>query len=108
MEKEFDELKEFLGDFFSYKKNKITIEMSLDDLGMYGDDKRDFLQSFLQRFNIESSNLDYDKFCELETFNPIKNLFFSKKDDKIIKISINHLVNVIKSKKWHNPNSIND
>ncbi|WP_410221846.1 DUF1493 family protein [Pedobacter sp.] len=98
----FEEVKEFISAFWSYNKNKITIEKSLDDLGMYGDDKKDFLMSFIEKFNIEASDLDYDKFCELEIFNPLKILFFRKNDEKP-KIKIEHLINVVKKKRWFNP-----
>lgn len=101
MEKEFKELKEFLCTFWSYKKGKITVEKSLDDLGMYGDDKREFLMSFIEKFNIEASGLDYDKFCESEIFNPMK-LFSFKKREKI-EINIGHLIDIIKKKKWIDP-----
>lgn len=99
-----EEIKDFVSDFWSYKKDKIKIEKSLDDLGMYGDDKRDFLMSFIHKFNIESSNLDYDKYCEPEVFNPLRFIFFRKEDEQIVEITISHLVEVIKRQKWFDPN----
>ena len=98
-----EELKDFVRDFWSYKKDKIKIEKSLDDLGMYGDDKRDFLICFIHKFNIESSNLDYDKYCEKETFNPLRFLFSKKTDQEKPKITIKHLIEVAEKKVWFDP-----
>jgi hypothetical protein len=104
MENEFLQLREFLSVFWSYNKRKISINNSLDDLGMYGDDKRDFLKSFVRTFNIESANLNYNKFCEPEVFNPFSALIKkNKKDEIILKVSLSHLVNVMKEKKWFDP-----
>jgi len=98
-----EEIKDFVSDFWSYKKDKIKIEKSLDDLGMYGDDKRDFLMSFIHKFNIESSNLDYDKYCEKEVFNPLKLLFYKKINKEVIEITIKHLIKVAEKKVWFDP-----
>lgn len=103
MENVFEELRDFLSDYWSYKKEKITMNKSLDDLGMFGDDKRDFLLSFNERFNIESKDLDLEKYCEPETFNPFRFLFFKKRSDDKIKIKINHLLDVMMKKKWFDP-----
>ena len=61
MEKEF---KIFISDFWSYKIEKIRLESTLDDLGMYADDKKDFLNSLFQKFDIKFNNMEFDKFCE--------------------------------------------
>ena len=103
MEKEFKELRDFLSVFWSYKKDKITINKSLDDLGMYGDDKRDFLKSFVEKFNVNFSDLNYDKFCEPERFNPLKRIFIKSKNEEKTIITIEHLINVIKRKEWFYP-----
>src|SRR5690554_2082530 len=101
---ELDKLKQFFKDEWSVKESKIALEKSLDDLGMYGDDKRDFLKSFFEKFNIESNNINYDKFCEPEVFNPLRFIFFRKEDEQIVEITISHLVEVIKRQKWFDPN----
>ncbi|MPT36670.1 MAG: DUF1493 family protein [Flavobacterium sp.] len=102
MEKEFNELKLFLSEFWSYNITKIKEEYSLDDLGMYGDDKRDFLKAFFEKFDIDSEDMNYEKFCEPEIFNPLSFIFKKMKNEKI-KIPINHLVSVIKKRKWFDP-----
>lgn|SRR5690554_2924335 len=102
---ELDKLKQFFKDEWSVKESKIALEKTLDNLGMYGDDKRDFLISFFKKFNIKSDDINYDKFCEPEIFNPLKLIFFSRrKSEDNIKITIKHLVEVIKIGRWFDPN----
>ena len=99
-----EKLKEFISDFWSYKKDKITSDKSLDDLGMYGDDKKDFLIFFIKKFDIDSINLDYNKYCESETFNPLSFLFIRMKEKNKVKLTIEHLVKVAEKKIWFEPN----
>jgi hypothetical protein len=99
-----DELKFFISEFWSYNIKKITSEKTLDDIGMYGDDKRDFFNAYFKKYKIDCLNFDYDKYCEPENFNPFFLLLNNKNSDKIISVSINHLNKVIEKGEWFEPN----
>ncbi len=103
MVNEFKELSSFLSRFLSYDINKITKEKSLDDFKIYGDDKKEFLEAFFKKFKIQHTTIDYEKYCELEIFNPF-NFFFKKaKNQEIKKITLSHLIEVMKNEKWFDP-----
>lgn len=48
-----DQLKDFISKYWRYKKHKIEDTTTLDKLGMYGDDKYDFLIAMGKEFNVD-------------------------------------------------------
>jgi hypothetical protein len=95
----------FISHFWSYDISKITPEKTLDSIGMYGDDKRDFFNLFFTRFNIKCLNFNYDNYCEPENFNPFRLLFKNKNSNDITTVSIGHLHKVIEKGIWFDSQS---
>ena len=105
MDSEFNQLAVFISDFWSYNINKITKEKSLDNLGMYADDKKEFLMRFFKKFNIQHDNINFEKFCEPEIFNPFFFLGNKEKNKERKMITVNHLFAVMRKKEWFDPSS---
>ena len=103
-----DKVTNFISEYWRIKdKDSIKANKSLSDLGFYGDDKLEFIESFFEYFNIEHSNFDYNKYIEPEKgfFNPfslIKLLFGYREKSPYEEITINDLINSLNNKKWKN------
>jgi len=46
------QIKTFICEYWNYKLDKLKLETTLDDIGMFGDDKYDFIISFCKKFNL--------------------------------------------------------
>ena len=95
----------YISKYWSYDINKLTINKSLDDLGMYGDDKYDFIIDFAKAFNLNINEFPFDKYIEDEgdffgigAF--IKKNIFNKKSRDIKPITISMLLKWVESNKF--------
>lgn len=101
-------LKGFIYEYWSFNKNKIFEKTTLDDLGMFGDDKYDFLIEFSKKFNVDISNIKFELYVEPEPsllmyLDSFMRCFFKKKLTEkynVKKITIEMLVNSIEKGKW--------
>lgn len=99
-----DQLKDFISKYWRYKKHKIEDTTTLDKLGMYGDDKYDFLIAMGKEFNVDMTNFSFDKYVDDEVVDPfgigeaIRKLF-GKKIRKIYPITVQELVDFMNGEK---------
>lgn len=108
MDVNFNLLKDFIGHYLSLKKDKIVAITTLDDLGMFGNDKYDFLIDYSKKFNVDISNLKYDLYIEPEPSlimhldNFSRFLFNKKLTNKydVKTISVEMLVSSMEKGKW--------
>lgn len=66
MEDTFQILQVYISKYWTCSITKIKINTTLDDLGMFGDDKLDFLNDYSREFNVDISGFDFDKYIEPE------------------------------------------
>lgn len=107
MEDTFLILQVYISKYWTCSITNIKANTTLDDLGMFGDDKLDFLNDYSREFNVDISGFDFDKYIEPETDMSYHNdaiyRFFLKKrlTTKFDKetISISMLVDGIKNGK---------
>jgi hypothetical protein len=98
----FDEIQSFVSEFCLIKKEKLTPESTLyRDLGLYGDEAFDFMLDFFNKYEINRTG-----FCFTKYFLPegsVRELFhrlFNRKESKYLTITLQHLLEVAKAKKW--------
>lgn len=60
-------VKEFISSYWHYDIKNITLEKSLDDLGMYGDDKEDFINDFAKHFSLSLENFPFNHYIDDES-----------------------------------------
>lgn len=107
MDDNFKNLVNFISSFWNYKPDKITLDKSLDDLGMFGNDKTDFIYAFSKEFKIDITELKFEDYIEPEPSflmyldSLCQVIFRMKLTHKYDKkpITIRHLVEAIKIKK---------
>ncbi len=56
-------LRDYICEYWSYKKDKIVTKTTLDDLGMFGNDKYNFLRFFFkkkltQKYDVKSISIE--------------------------------------------------
>jgi hypothetical protein len=93
-------VKTFISKYWHYKLDKLKIETTLDDIGMYGDDTYDFIIAFAKEFNLSMENLPFDKYVDDEGWDFIRKLLFGKRLSKIYPISISMLINWVEKGYW--------
>jgi len=98
-----EEVKEFLVNNGLIKKNSFTLDKTLNELGLDGDDALEFMSAYADKFNVDMSNFDYGKHFGPDSgfFNPISFLsfiFFRKIN--LVPISIEKLIIAAKNGKW--------
>lgn len=98
-----EQLKDFISDYWRYKRHKIEDSTTLDKLGMYGDDKYDFLIDMGKEFNVDMTDFLFDKYVDDEADfwgvgEAIRKLF-GKKIRKIYPITIQELVDFMNGEK---------
>ncbi|MGG6230353.1 DUF1493 family protein [Tenacibaculum sp. SDUM215027] len=75
------------------------------EVGIDGLDAEHFFKEFACEFNIDMSSFDFDRYFSDETFSFKKTI---QKNYKYFRVkrqfSFNHLLDVIESKKWFDPN----
>jgi hypothetical protein len=104
----FEKLKDFINIEFLVKKEKIKPHTTLEeDLGITGTDGTDFLEKFLNHFNIKyEENREWQLYFGAEGFGFINfigvyNWLRGKKDNRIhYDLTIEHLVKVIELGYW--------
>ena len=103
-----DKVVNFVSEYWKIRdKNSIKANTSLSNLGFYGDDKLEFIESFFSSFGIDYSDFDYNRYIEPEKgfFNPfslVKLLFGYYEKNIYEEITIEDLTNALNSKKWKN------
>jgi hypothetical protein len=108
MNKNIDLLKDYIFDYWSFKKDKIFEKTTLDDMGMFGNDKYDFLVDFSKKFNVDISNIKFELYVEPEPslimhLDSFMRFFFKRKLTQkydVKDISIEMLVNSMEKGKW--------
>ena len=107
MEDTFQKLQLYISKYSKCSITKIKTKTTLDELGMFGDDKLDFINDYSREFNVDISGFNIDKYIEPEPdmslhIDAIYRFFFNKrfttKFDKEA-ISISMLVDGIKNGK---------
>lgn len=106
-EKSFVIVKKFISDFCVIPDlSTIKPEKTLSELGLYGDDKLEFMQSFFNAFEISSTNFDWKKYIEPEggfisIVGIFKLIFGKSKEKKDFEISVEDLILAFEKKEWH-------
>ena len=95
----------FISEYWSYDINKLTEYKSLDDLGMYGDDKYDFIIDFAKVFDFNIEEFPFDKYVEDESDfwgigSLINKIIFNKKPREIKPITISMLIKWAENGYW--------
>lgn len=105
-ENSFIIVKKFISDFCGISDlDAIKPEKTLSELGLYGDDKLEFMQSFFNDFKIDNTSFDWKKYIEPEGgFISITGIFkflFGKTAKKeSFEISVEDLIVSFEKKKW--------
>ncbi len=84
-------------------KREVTLSTTLGrDLGMDGDDAGEFMDEYFALFQIDASEFKFQNFFGEEgfTFSGLINLF---KKDTLIPITVGHLLECAKKRKWEVP-----
>lgn len=100
-------VKKFISNFCGILDlNAIEPEKTLSELGLYGDDKLEFMESFFNSFKIENTNFDWKKYIEPEGgFMSITGFWkfvfgkSTKKEDN--EISVEDLIFAYEKKVWN-------
>ena len=103
-----EKVRQFISNYWSYDIGKISLNTTIDDLGLYGDDKYDFLLEFSRRFDLDSSKINYINYIDNEPnlVMQIREIFryiFKKKNndsDTIIPITVKMLVDSVDNGEW--------
>lgn len=95
-----DNVKIFISKYWQYRQDKLKIETTLDDIGMFGDDKYDFIIDFTRKFNLSVGNFPFDKYIDDEGGYFIRKLLFRKRLRKIYPISISMLIEWLEKGYW--------
>lgn len=105
-EKSFIIVRNFISEFCGIKNLKtIKKEKTLSELGLYGDDKLEFMQSFFSSFDIDCTSFEWKKYIESEGgFINIKGFYRfiwgkSKEKDEF-EISVEELIYSFEKKVW--------
>jgi hypothetical protein len=106
---EIDEVKKLVSKEFSVKFGKLTNETRLlHDLGMDGDDAREFMQVFSKNFQVDLSEFEFCQYfgeeAGAEPITLIYYLLFKSARPKFVPITISDLTNSAERKKWIKPN----
>lgn len=54
-------VKTFISKYWYYNIDKLISNTTLDEIGMFGDDKYDFIVAFTKEFNLNKDNFRFDK-----------------------------------------------
>lgn len=93
-------VKTFISKYWDYKLDKLKIETSLDDIGMFGDDKYDFIINFTKEFNLSVKNFPFEKYIDDEGGNFIRKFLFGNRLRKIYPITILMLIKWVEQGYW--------
>jgi hypothetical protein len=99
----FDEIQSFVSEFRGTEKEELTPETTLYwDLGIYGDDAFDFMLDFFNKYEIDRTGFCFDKYFlpEDSVRQLFHRLFNSRESSKYLSITLQHLFEVAKAKKW--------
>ncbi|CVK16173.1 Protein of unknown function (DUF1493) [Apibacter mensalis] len=95
-----DKVKIFIGKYWNFKLDKLKLETTLDDIGMFGDDKYEFIIDFTKEFNLSIKQFPFDKYIDDEGGYFIRKFLFGKKLRKIQPITLLMLVNWVDKGYW--------
>jgi hypothetical protein len=99
----FDEIQSFVSEFRGTKKEELTPETTLYwDLRIYGDDAIEFMEAFFNRYEIDFTDFYITKYFRQEGHS-IVDLYYSLFKPEKLKfppITLQHLLEVAKAKKW--------
>jgi hypothetical protein len=99
-------VRKFISDFCGISDlNSIKPDKTLSGLGLYGDDKLEFMESFFNTFEIENTNFDWGKYIEPERgFISLEGFFrfiFGKPNEKKeFEITVGQLIVAFDKKAW--------
>ena len=87
MDKSIDLLRDYISDYWSLKKDKIVAATTLDELGMFGNDKYDFLIDYCKKFKVDTSSLKYELYIEPEPSLIMHlDIFFRFKNNSVLNV----------------------
>ena len=100
-----DKVFKFVSNYWSYDVNKLTPTKTLDELGLFGDDKYDFIVEFSKDFNLDITGFPFINYVENEGDTLGIGIFFKKyilrqKNKKIYEISIAKLIKWVDKGSW--------
>lgn len=105
-ENSFIIVKKFISNFCGILDlNTIKPEKTLSELGLYGDDKFEFMQSFFNTFKIDNTSFDWNKYIEPEggfmsIIGLFKFIFRKTTENKAFEISVEDLIFAFEKKVW--------
>ena len=78
----YEDIVFFISDFGSVKKDEISLDTAIGDLGIDGDDASDFIVAFGDKFEVDLSDFIFKDYFIAEGFNPLDiwYVFFNKKN----------------------------
>lgn len=106
-ENSFMIVKKFISNFCGILDlNTIKPEKTLSELGLYGDDKLEFMQSFFYDFKIDNTSFDWKKHIEPEggfisITGVFKFIFGKTTEKKDFEISVEDLIYALEKKVWN-------
>lgn len=95
---------DYISKELNFDKSKLSLETSLSDLGLDGDDVLDFLLRFFKNFEIDYLHTNYKDFIPEESgffINTFLSLFNKKKRHQNDEIFIKDLVVSLGKKRWY-------
>lgn len=99
----FEEIQSFISEFCVIEKEELTPEAKLyHDLGVTGDDAVEFMEAFIDKYDIDDTDFYFDKYFRGEGLSLVDLYYFlfERKKLKRLPITIQHLFEVAKAKKW--------
>jgi hypothetical protein len=99
----FEKVCAFVAEHRSVKKGELTEQTELLKLGMDGDDAREFMEAFSDKFAVDMSEFEFSKHFGPEGFNPIYYfycLLFSRDKLRQLPITLGDLTKAAQNKKW--------
>ncbi len=93
-------IKIFISKYWGYKLEKLKLQTTLDDIGMFGDDKYNFIVDFAKEFNLNIEGFPFNKYIDDEGGNFIRRILFKKRLRKIYPITILMLISWVEGRSW--------
>lgn len=102
-DKAYDLVKDFIVNELDINISKISLNSTLSDFGLDGEDVLEFLLKFFKKFNIEFENSNYLKYIPQESgffLNTIKYFFKPNANITTQEIYVQDLVNSLINHSW--------
>lgn len=94
----------YISNYWNCSIDELLPQTTLDDIGMYGDDKLDFIKGFVNEFQLDLTHFSFEKYIDDEGGGFLRNLLFGNKLRKIEPISIEMLIKCVDLGIWKDKN----